>query len=181
MSKILKISLFLLFFALILYPSLSFAIPEATITATRVREPNVFTTAGIKLIETFNNSKMVLMVIGGFGLIALSFLAIFGKVKWPWFASLAFGLAVVCAAGAIVRYASNDLSAGKIGFHKMNDSYKVVGESFDYVDPSMEVGGSVGGVNVNVGIGAAATNTATAPLQPSTTVNSGGAAALLED
>ena len=38
---------------------------------------------------------------------ALAFQAIFGKVKWAWFAALAFGLAVVAAAGAIVNYAAN--------------------------------------------------------------------------
>lgn len=67
----------------------------------------VFTTAAKKLIELFRNAKMVIFVIGGFGLIALAFQAIFGKVKWPWFAALAFGLAVVAAAGAIVNYAAN--------------------------------------------------------------------------
>ena len=36
----------------------------------------------------------------------LAFQAIFGKIKWAWFAALAFGLVVVAAAGAIVDYAS---------------------------------------------------------------------------
>ena len=67
----------------------------------------VFSTAARKLVELFRNAKMVIFVIGGFGLIALAFQAIFGKVKWPWFAALAFGLAVVAAAGAIVNYAAN--------------------------------------------------------------------------
>ena len=67
----------------------------------------VFGTAATKLIDLFKNAKMVVFVIGGFGLIALVFQAIFGNVKWPWFAALAFGLAVVAAAGAIVNYAAN--------------------------------------------------------------------------
>lgn len=67
----------------------------------------VFDTAAKKLVNLFKNAKMVVFVIGGFGLIALAFQAIFGKVKWPWFAALAFGLAVVAAAGAIVNYAAN--------------------------------------------------------------------------
>ena len=50
-----------------------------------------------------------------FGLIALAFQAIFGKIKWPWFAALAFGLAVVAAAGAIVNYAANT-STKAVGF-----------------------------------------------------------------
>ena len=68
---------------------------------------SVFGTARDKLLNLFRNAKMVVFVIGGFGLIALAFQAVFGKVKWAWFAALAFGLAVVAAAGAIVEYASN--------------------------------------------------------------------------
>ena len=68
---------------------------------------SVFQVAGDKLLALFNDSKMVLFIIGGFGLIALAFQAIFGKVKWAWFAALAFGLAVIAAAGAVVKYASN--------------------------------------------------------------------------
>ena len=68
---------------------------------------SVFGTARGKLLNLFRNAKMVVFVIGGFGLIALAFQAVFGKVKWAWFAALAFGLAVVAAAGAIVEYASN--------------------------------------------------------------------------
>lgn len=68
---------------------------------------SVFAVAGDKLLSLFNDSKMVLFIIGGFGLIALAFQAIFGKVKWAWFAALAFGLAVIAAAGAVVKYASN--------------------------------------------------------------------------
>ncbi|MDO4161397.1 MAG: TrbC/VirB2 family protein [Pseudomonadota bacterium] len=73
---------------------------------------SVFDTAVKKLGDLFRNSKMVIFVIGGFGLIALAFQAIFGKVKWAWFAALAFGLAVVAAAGAIVNYASQDAATG---------------------------------------------------------------------
>ena len=80
---------------------------------------SVFESARTKLVDLFKNAKMVVFVIGGFGLIALAFQAIFGKVKWPWFAALAFGLAVIAAAGAIVNYAANtDGAAG----NKFNDS-----------------------------------------------------------
>ena len=71
----------------------------------------VFGTAAGKLVDLFKNAKMVVFVIGGFGLVALAFQAIFGKIKWAWFAALAFGLAVVAAAGAIVNYAANTTSA----------------------------------------------------------------------
>lgn len=74
-------------------------------------DATVFGTAADKLVELFTNAKMVIFVIGGFGLIALAFQAIFGKVKWPWFAALAFGLAVLAAASAIVKYAVNNNTA----------------------------------------------------------------------
>lgn len=68
---------------------------------------SVFETAQEKLSMLFQKSKFVIFLIGGFGLIALAFQAIFGKLKWAWFAALAFGLAVVAAAGGIVGYAAN--------------------------------------------------------------------------
>lgn len=71
---------------------------------------SVFGAAADKLVELFKNAKLVIFIIGGFGLVALAFQAIFGKVKWAWFAALAFGLAVVAAASAIITYAANDNS-----------------------------------------------------------------------
>jgi type IV secretory pathway VirB2 component (pilin) len=85
----------------------------------------VFGTVKSKLTQLFKNAKLVVFVIGGFGLIALAFQAIFGKVKWPWFAALGFGLAVVAAAGAIVDYAvSND---GSTEYAKFEDSLQGTG------------------------------------------------------
>ena len=68
---------------------------------------SVFQVAVDKLSDLFKNTKSVLFIIGGFGLVALAFQAIFGKLKWAWFAALALGLAVVAAAGKIVEYASD--------------------------------------------------------------------------
>ena len=61
-----------------------------------------------KVIAAFVDSKLVIFVIGGFGLIAVAFLAIFGKVHWKWFAGLLLGLAVVAGAGMVVDYATGD-------------------------------------------------------------------------
>ncbi len=68
---------------------------------------SVMDDATSKAYEVFRAIKTIVFVIGGFGLIALAFQAIFGKVKWPWFAGLAFGLAILAAAGAIVEYATD--------------------------------------------------------------------------
>ena len=67
---------------------------------------SVMTTARKKAVSVFQAVKTIVFVIGGFGLVALAFQAIFGKVKWPWFAGLAVGLAILAAAGAIVDYAT---------------------------------------------------------------------------
>lgn len=76
---------------------------------------SVFGTAMTKLKTLFTDTKNVLFIIGGFGLVALAFQAIFGKLKWAWFAALALGLAVVAAAGKIVDYASTTTGTGTHG------------------------------------------------------------------
>lgn len=65
---------------------------------------SVFSTILERLLNTFKNVRNVIFIVGGFGLIGLGFGAIFGKVKWPWLAALAAGLAIVALAGAMVDY-----------------------------------------------------------------------------
>ena len=72
--------------------------PEASAT--------VVDTARGKAKEVFEAVKSIIFIVGGFGLVALAFFAVFGKLKWTWFASLAVGLAILAAAGAIVDYAT---------------------------------------------------------------------------
>ena len=62
-----------------------------------------------KAVTIFNHVKMIIFVVGGFGLVGIAFQAIFGKVKWTWFAGLAVGLGILAAAGAIVNYATGDV------------------------------------------------------------------------
>lgn len=69
-----------------------------------------------KAVSIFNHVKMIIFIVGGFGLVGIAFQAIFGKVKWTWFAGLAVGLAILAAAGAIVNYATGDkMGAGAQG------------------------------------------------------------------
>lgn len=63
-------------------------------------------TAQTKAKSVFSSVKTIIFIVGGFGLVGLAFQAIFGKVKWPWFASLAVGLAILAAANAVVQYAA---------------------------------------------------------------------------
>ena len=51
------------------------------------------------------------VVLGGFGLVGLAVGAIFGNVKWKWFASLAIGLVILAIASQVVSYFTNDNSA----------------------------------------------------------------------
>ena len=64
---------------------------------------------GLALTKTqhvFEKVKSIIFVLGGFGLVAVAFLAIFGKVNWKWFAGLAVGLAILAAANAVVQYSA---------------------------------------------------------------------------
>ncbi len=72
----------------------------------------VFYTAMSKGSDTFQAVKSLIFLVGGFGLVALAFFAVFGKLKWTWFASLAVGLAILAAAGAIIDYATNTNGVG---------------------------------------------------------------------
>lgn len=67
---------------------------------------------------TFQNVKSIVFIVGGFGLVVLAFGAIFGKIKWSAFASLAVGLAILAAAGAIVKYATGDSNAANDDYFK---------------------------------------------------------------
>lgn len=87
--------------------SMTFLFSLAMLGDAAAATDSVFGTAVKKMANLFTNAKLVIFMIGGFGLVALAFQAIFGKVKWAWFAALAFGLAVVAAAGAIINYAAN--------------------------------------------------------------------------
>ena len=57
-----------------------------------------------RVLDVFQNSRRIIFIIGGFGLIGIAFAAIFGKVNWKWFAGLCVGLGIVAIAGLIVDY-----------------------------------------------------------------------------
>ncbi len=75
-------------------------------------------TANNKAVAVFKSVKQIIFVVGGFGLVALAFMAIFGKLDWKKFSMLAVGLAILAAAGAIVDYATG-ASAGT----QMSDTF----------------------------------------------------------
>ena len=63
-----------------------------------------FDTTKSKLLAVFFDVKNTVFIIGGFGLVAVAFAAIFGKINWKWFAGLAAGLAILAAASMAIEY-----------------------------------------------------------------------------
>lgn len=87
---------------------LTLAFSDAAFAAAGSSNSDLMNLAGNKALALFNRVKMIIFIVGGFGLVGIAFQAIFGKVKWTWFAGLAVGLAILAAAGAIVNYATGD-------------------------------------------------------------------------
>ena len=83
---------------------------------------SLFSATRSKLVDLFINVKMVVFIVGGFGLVAVAFLAIFGKVNWKWFAGLATGLAILAAAGMAIQYVVGDGAGGFAG-SRFSDTY----------------------------------------------------------
>ena len=73
---------------------------------------SVMQTSQQKALNVFTSVKTIIFVVGGFGLVGIAFAAIFGKVNWKWFASLAVGLAILAAAGSVVNYATGENMSG---------------------------------------------------------------------
>lgn len=75
-------------------------------------QSSVMQTSQEKALNVFTAVKTIIFVVGGFGLVGVAFGAIFGTVKWKWFAGLAVGLAILAAAGSIVNYATGENMSG---------------------------------------------------------------------
>ena len=83
--------------------------------ASYAEDSSLMSIAATKAIVLFRHVKSIIFIVGGFGLVGIAFQAIFGKVKWSWFAGLAVGLAILAAASAIVNYATGDVMGNKAG------------------------------------------------------------------
>ncbi len=65
----------------------------------------VFGTALDVLQTTFRNVRVIVYVLGAFGLIGLAVGGIMGAIKWKWLGALACGLGIVAVADLVVNYA----------------------------------------------------------------------------
>jgi hypothetical protein len=94
----------------------SLALVFTAILAGASQAAGLMNVATSKAVSVFNSIKLIIFVVGGFGLVGIAWQAIWGKMKWTWFAGLAVGLAILAAASAIVNYATGDnMSAGSSG------------------------------------------------------------------
>ena len=82
-------------------------------TGTSGGSTGVFNHAAKLLGTTFKNVRMIVYVLGAFGLIGIAVAGILGKVPFKWLAMLAIGLAIVAAADGIVRYAIQNTASNQ--------------------------------------------------------------------
>jgi hypothetical protein len=108
----------------------SLALVFTVIFADASQAAAIMNVAAGKAVKVFNSIKMIIFIVGGFGLVGIAWQAIWGKMKWTWFAGLAVGLAILAAAGAIVNYASGDNMTNEAGSGTYN------GDSFGKGDGS---------------------------------------------
>ena len=71
---------------------------------------NIFGRTFDVLGNVFKNVRVIVYIVGAFGLIGIAVLAILGKMQFKWLAYLAIGLAIVAAADLVVKFAT---SSGK--------------------------------------------------------------------
>ncbi len=93
MSKIAKCLSFVLLLALV------FCLPTEALA-----EGNIFAEVRDKAVKTLVDSRKLVFLLGGFGLIGFAFMAVFNKISWKWFANIAIGLFLVAVMGMFIAY-----------------------------------------------------------------------------
>ncbi len=68
----------------------------------------VFGVAKGKALIVFRHIRSIVFILGGFALVGLAVMAIFGKPNWKWFALLVVGIFIVAVAGYIVEFIANE-------------------------------------------------------------------------
>ena len=61
------------------------------------------------MVRTFKNVRVIVYVIGAFGLIGIAIGGIMGKINWKWLGYLAIGLAIVAMADMVITFATKGM------------------------------------------------------------------------
>lgn len=77
-------------------------------------QTNVFQTSIRLMSGTFKNVRVIVYVLGAFGLIGLAIGGIMGAIKWKWLGMLACGLGIIAVADGVVNYAMQGATTGNI-------------------------------------------------------------------
>ena len=93
-------------------------------------DSNIFTRTFTVLGNVFKNVRVIVYIIGAFGLIGIAVMAILGKMQFKWLAYLAIGLAIVAAADLVVKFATNSGKGDTSGVeYKGGDIGQYISES----------------------------------------------------
>jgi len=72
----------------------------------------LFRNAANVMIRTFKNVRVIVYIIGAFGLIGIAIGGIVGKINFKWLGYLAAGLAIVAVADWVISYVAKVRSSG---------------------------------------------------------------------
>lgn len=78
---------------------------------------NVFDIIKCKALQTLTDFRPIVYIIGGFGIIAFAFMAIFGKISFAHLSNIGIGLFLVAAMGPFIAYFTT--SKGDLNDQKM--------------------------------------------------------------
>lgn len=100
-----KFLLLVLFAALFsLFPDISWAAAKQSICTSGCDEGTIFAMISCRAACFLKQSKTVVFILAGFGLIGFAFMAIFNKISWKWFSNIAIGLFLVAVMGLFIDY-----------------------------------------------------------------------------
>ena len=93
-------------------------------SAAYAQTTDIWSSAGTKLLNVFNNVRQIVFIMGGFALVGCAVAAIFGKLEWKKVGILAVGLALLAVAGQVVDYAVHpDAEGGNVDFSSSSLDY----------------------------------------------------------
>lgn len=120
--------LLVLFAALFsLLPNISWAADNSMCTS-GCDKGTIFTMISCRAACFLKQSKTVVFILAGFGLIGFAFMAIFNKISWKWFSNIAIGLFLVAVMGLFIDYFTTKDGKGTVSA-RLDFGYDMGGNS----------------------------------------------------